>query len=329
MRAVVVGGSGFLGLNIIEALLAAGHEVVATRRPSSNTIFLRRMKVPMVRASLEDPDSLAAAMDGADVAYFAAAHYPRFSVDTEAQVASAVAGARNVVRAAVRAGVGRLIYTGSVVTVGQPENGGPARETDGEANIPAGSTYFAVKRAVERELMERPDLDIIHLLPTGCLGPYDHKVGTGFFVVGLATGRLSVFTDGRINMVDARDVGRAHVVAAEVGRPHERYILGGHNITAGELLAEVAAALGATLPASRLSAEEAVALATTEEERCLREGGKGRPALSREIVDMIVHGQWVDSTKAQEELGLEPRPLAETIEASRRWYSANGYLQKG
>jgi dihydroflavonol-4-reductase len=327
MRAVVLGGSGFLGLNLVEALRDAGHEVTATRRRSSNTIFLRRMKVSMATASLDDASSLTAAMDGADVVYFAAAHYPRYSVDTDAQVAEAVAGARNVTLAARRAGVPRLVYTGSVVTVGRPEDGRLARETDGVAEVPDGSTYFAVKVAIERALFETTGVDIVHLLPTGCLGPYDHKVGTGFFVVGLATGALDVFVDGRTNLVDARDVAAAHVAAATRGQPGERYILGGHNVRVRELVAEMAAILDAEVPGCELSPEGALALATEEEERCVREGGKGRPKLSREIVDMILHGQHVDSVRAEKELGFRARPLVDTIRASRDWYAANGYLR--
>jgi dihydroflavonol-4-reductase len=326
VKALVLGGSGFLGLNIIDALRAAGHEVIATRRRSSNTIFLRRLKVPMVTASLEDPESLARAMDGADVVYFAAGHYPRYSVDTGAQVTEAVSGARNVIDAVRRTGAARLVYTGSVVSVGRPEGGRRARETDGVAEVPPGSTYFAVKVALERELMRHRDLDIVHLLPTGCLGPYDHKVGTGFFVVGLATGALDVFVDGRTNLVDARDVARAHVAAAERGRPGERYILGGHDVTVGELVRQMADILGVDIPGRELTPDEALALATEEEERCVREGGKGRPKLSREIVDMILYGQHVDSSRAEMELGFSARPLADTIEASHRWYRDNGYV---
>ncbi|MFC1609770.1 NAD-dependent epimerase/dehydratase family protein [Myxococcota bacterium] len=163
MKAVVVGGSGFLGLNIIEALAAEGHEVVATRRRSSNTIFLRRLKVPMAVASLEDPGSMETAFAGADVVFFAAGHYPRLSFDTTAQVEQATSGARNLLSAAQSAGVRRVVYTGSVITVAGPNEDRPARESDGTATAPLGSTYFAVKLALEREVLAPPR------------GPRDHR----------------------------------------------------------------------------------------------------------------------------------------------------------
>jgi len=325
VKAVVIGGTGFLGLNLVEALRASGHEVVATRRKSSNTIFLRRMKVPMLAASLDDEESLVAAMKGSEVAFFAAAHYPRLSLDTEAQVAQAVAQTRHVLAAARRASIRRLVYTGSVVTVARPPTDRPAVETDGTPAVaPEGSTYYAVKLALEREVLSARDLEVVEVLPTGCFGPYDHKVGTGFFVVALAHGRLAAFVDGRINVVDARDVALAHIGAALEGRPGERYILGGHDIVVSDFLSQISRCVGVPVAARKLGADEAMRLATAEEARC--QGTPERPALSREIVDMAVHGQFVDSGKAIRELGFAPRLLGATLSDSVDWYRRNGYI---
>ncbi|MFC1609769.1 hypothetical protein ACFL6C_02315 [Myxococcota bacterium] len=114
--------------------------------------------------------------------------------------------------------------------------------------------------------------------------------------------------------------------AALTGKPGERYILGGHDVTVTGLLREMSRLLDVPMPSHCLGAEEAVAFATAEEERCLREGG--RPAIAREIVDMIVHGQPVDSTRAEKELSFQARPLEETILASLEWYRDNGYVQR-
>jgi dihydroflavonol-4-reductase len=325
VKAVVIGGTGFLGLNLVEALKGAGHEVAATRRKSSNTIFLRRLKIPMLPASLDDEASLVSAMQGREVAFFAAAHYPRLSVDTEAQVARAVAEARCVLSAARKAGLRRLVYTGSVVTVARPASGRPAVESDGSpASAPEGSTYFAVKLALEREVLAARGLQIVELLPTGCFGPFDHKVGTGFFVVAMAHRRLAAYVDGKINVVDVRDVALAHLAAALTGRPGERYIVGGHDVVVSDFLAQISRCLGVPNTARKLDQSEALRLATAEEARC--QGTPERPALSREIVDMAVHGQFVDSGKARSELGLAPRPLSATLADSVDWYRRNGYI---
>ncbi len=326
LRALVIGGTGFLGLNLVAALQLAGHDVVATRRRSSNTLFARRLRVPLVDADLDAPASLTDALRGRDVVFFAAGHYPRYSVDTDAQVALAVRRLRTALDASHAAGVRRFVFTSSVATVARPPDDRPARESDGLAAAPPGSTYFAVKLALERAaLAPPPGLEVVVTCPTGCLGPYDHKVGTGFFLLGLLSRRLDVFLDGRINLVDARDVALAHLAAATRGAPGERYILGGHDLTVADFLARVSRRFDVPLPPRALTADQALAFATAEEQRCLTTG-RGRPALSREMVDVITHGQFVAIDKARAALGLHPRPLGETLDATAAWYRHNGFI---
>lgn len=335
MRALVLGATGFLGLNIVEALKATdGVDLLCARRKSSNTILLRRFKVPMVHASLEDVSSLEAAMEGRDTVFMAAGYIPRFAAGPQAQVDEAVARMDNALEAARRAGVKTFVYTGTVSTVASAlGQDALATEDAGLAEDP-GSTYFAVKIALERRVMAaaaasdpaRGGMRVVTLCPTACIGPYDHKVGTGFFVVGMATGQLTRWVDGRINVVDAGDVAVAQVAAARQGRHGARYILGGTNVRVGQLVERMAKLYGVDAPGPPMMAEEAMAFADAEEER-VRASGRGRPALSREMVDLIVHGQFVDATRAREELSFAPRPLDETLLRSFRWYEQNGYLK--
>jgi dihydroflavonol-4-reductase len=329
MKAIVIGGTGFLGLSIIEALQAGGHEVVATRRSSSNTIFLRRLKVPMKTVSFDDKDSLVSAMEGCDAAFFAAGHYPRLSIDTAGQVARGVAMLRNVIAASRRAKVQRFLYTGSVVTVARPKQARPAVESDGmPEQAPEGSTYIAVKLALEREMMAaiKDGLPGIILLPAGCLGPCDHKIGTSFFIVSLAHRALPVFVDGDVNVVDARDAALGHVAAALKGRVGQRYLLGGTNLRVSAMVKQVAEKLRVPLPGRCLLPGEAIRFAGEEEARC--NGTPQRPLITREMVDLSVFGQYVDSSKASREFGFAARPLSATLNDAIAWYRKNGYIPK-
>ena len=329
MNALILGGTGFLGLNLAEALKAAGHEVRAGRRRSSNTIFARRLGVPLVSADLGDRAQLADAMAGSDVVFFAAGHYPRYAGDTVAQVSTGVSGVASALAAARRAGVRRFVYVGSVATVAQRADGRPATEADGLIVPPPGATYHAVKVAMARTVMEaasRGELGIVTACPTGCLGPYDHKVGTGYLVAGVGSGRLDRFVDGFVDMVDARDVARSLVVAAERGRHGARYILAGHGLPVSTLIDRLARRLGVEPPTRRLAAEEAVAFADAEEARC--RGTAERPRLSRELVDLIVHGQPVDDALARGELGHLARPLEATFDDTYDWYQRNGFVPR-
>ena len=330
MKALVVGGTGFLGLNLIEALQAAGHDVVSTRRASSNTLFVRRLKVPLREASLEDRASLVAAMAGRDTVFLAAGYYPRYSVvHPEDQLTLAVEGVRNALQAAREAGVRRVVYTGSVVTVGRRKGGEPATERDGLAEAPPGSLYFAIKIAMEREVrraVRAHEQDVVHVLPAGLVGPCDYKVGTGFFVLGMATRQLSLYLDGRINLVDVRDVARGHLLAAEKGRPGARYILGGENVWVSAVLRQLSERLEVPLPELALTPEVASMIASLEEHNCAAEG-RGRPLLAREMVDLVRYGQFVDHGRAAAELGYTTRPLEEALAASVEWYRRNAYVR--
>ncbi|MEZ4267571.1 MAG: NAD-dependent epimerase/dehydratase family protein [Myxococcota bacterium] len=329
MRAVVIGGTGFLGLNLCRELQAAGHDVSATRRRSSNTLWARRLGIPLVGGDLDDPAGLAQSLRGCDVAFMAAGHYPRWSVDTPRQVAEGLRWLRNAYDAARTAGVARFVYTSSSATVAASAGGGPAAEKNGLAVAPDGSTYFAVKLALEAELARASvgGPEVVTLCPTGCLGPYDWKVGTGSFVLGVLTKTLSVFVDGPINVVDARDVARSHIAAAERGVAGRRYLLGGHDLTVGALVRGMAERFDVPLVARELSADEGYRLAEREEARCVA-AGRGRPALTREFVDLAVHGLHVDSAEARTALGHRARPLTETLDDARDWYASHGYVAR-
>lgn len=330
MRALVVGGTGFIGVNVALALMEAGHEVAATRRRSSNVILARRLKIPLVSADLNDRDSLAEAMGGRDVVFMTAGHYPRFSIDTDRQVVSAVGWLATCYEAARRAGVARFVYVSSSATVAPSRDPAtPATEANGLSRVPDASTYFAIKVALEQALTRMAQAggpEVVTACPTACLGPFDWKVGTGSFVLGVATEQLAAFVDGRINVVDVRDVGRSLVAAAVSGVAGERYLLGGHNLTVSRLLRLMARRYGVPHVAAALSADEGRDLATREEARCHANGG--RPALVREFVDLAVHGIHVDSAKAAAHLGHRARPLEETLDDARGWYFDNGYARR-
>ncbi len=333
-RPLVIGGTGFIGFNVVLSLVDRGYQVRATRRESSVALLLRKQKaVEKVFADLADPDSLAKAMVGRDVVFMAAGHYPRYSVDAGRNVAEAVAGVRNVLSAARRAGVRRVVYTSSVTTIGWPAKGRgsrPANEADRWANPPRDSAYFMVKEAMEAEMLSAGGgggPEVVAVCPTGCLGEYGYKSGTGFFILALAHGLLPYWVDGPVNIVYARDAADAHVEAADRGEPGSRYILGGHDVSAGLLMREAAKRLGVDPPSEEKPLLEAHASNLALEAECARTG-KGRPVIPVEFLDMMRFGQPFDSSLARRMLGLRTTPLKGILEKTIGWYEGNGFLKK-
>ena len=144
MRALVVGGSGFIGLHVVDALLASGAEVRVTRRGPTPTMALRKRPVELVPANMDDRASLTAAMRGCDVAFVVAGYYPRYSTDLAASLRTGAVGIRNACDAAIATGV-RLVYTSSVAALGPARDGAVADELDVAPADPAEGVYPTVK----------------------------------------------------------------------------------------------------------------------------------------------------------------------------------------
>lgn len=327
MRALVIGGTGFLGLNIVDALLATGAEVRVSRRKQSVTVLVRKRPVELVDASLEEPEKLRRAMDGCDVVYLAGAHYPRYSLDLDASLEHGVGGVANACNAAIAASVPRLVYTSTIGALGTAPDGRPADERDVPLTIPTDSVYRAVKWAMEREV-ERArgaGLDAVTLLPGGCIGPGDLRVGTSAIIVGVVRELMPWWVDGLVNIVDVGDVASAHVAAARP-TPRARYVLGGHTLRVGSLLRRIAQRYGGAVPEVELGHDEARARALADEREAAPK--RQRVPIPRELVDMAVTGQRVSNERATRDLGFVLTPLDDALDRAHGWLSRFGFVPK-
>ena len=326
----MLGGTGFVGMNVARTLVRRGHEVSITRRLRANTLFARKIGAELVVADLDNVDSLVDAMRGKSVVFHCAGYYPRYSLEYDEQVALARKSTVAVLTAARKALVDRLVLTSSVATVGPPSGGTPlSSESDPMSRVARETVYFAVKEAIEDEVLSARDLDVVVACPTGIVGELDVKAGTGFVFVALSRGLLSCYVNGKMNIVDADQMAEGHLALALRGRSFERYILGGHNVTTKGFLSAVCDELGIRFRSCRMPLALAEILSTFDEIRCsLRRKGE-RPFLPREFVDMVRHGQWVDTRKATAELGLSPPvPLHLTIRKACAWYRRYRYIPR-
>lgn len=319
-RALVIGGTGFIGVNLIDALLAEGVPVRVTTRPESATLLLRKRAVERAPASLEDGEALRRAMDGCDTVFLSGAYYPRYSLDLDAALAVGVAQIRNACEAALAVGVERFVYTSTIATLGPAPKDCRADEGDRLSSMPEGSVYRGVKWAMEQELDAAASrgLPSVTLLPGGCVGPNDVRVGTGAFIVGVVRGVLPWIVDGTVNMVDVADVARAHVRAASA-EPGARFCVGGHDLRIRTLLERVASRYGGRVPTLELAADEARARAEADERAAAPK--RERVPIPREMVDLITTGQPVSNARAERELGLRFTPLDDALDRAYAWFS--------
>jgi dihydroflavonol-4-reductase len=315
-----------VGNNIVRACLQTGWEVRAFHRRSSETWMLDGLAVQAVVGDLHDRASLVKAMQGCDVVFHAAAYYPLHSLQMRGALRDAVSGMRNVLGAAAESGVRRLVYTSTLTTLGPPADPGRlADERDFYLPGSTGSAYYETKWAMEAEAWRAIAVgqSIVIVNPTVVFGPWDVKPTTGEILLYVAKGRFPAWLDLSVNVVDARDAGQGHLLAAEKGRTGQRYVLGGENVTVRDALATAAREAGVSPPRRRASLGLVRALVAAGE-------ALGRLPLVQPLP--LEHfktlGEWraVNTQKARRELGFETRPLADTVRDTLAWFREHGYL---
>ena len=325
-QALIIGSTGCIGNNIARACLASGWSVRAFRRATSRTWMLDGLDVEHAVGDLFNPDSLADAMRGCDVVFHAAAYYPRHSLDVDGSLREAVLGMRNVLDAAKETGVDRLVFTSSLTTLGPPSEAGRLADED-DFYLPGSthSAYFESKWAMEAEAWRAiaTGLPLVIVNPTAVFGPWDVGPTTGEILVNVAKGRFPVWVDLEANVVDARDVGEGHLLAAERGRIGQRYILGGENLSVRQALTIAAREAGARPPRWHLPLGMISKLVKIGE-------ALGRLPLIKPLPleHLKTMREWraLDCSKAQRELGFVHRPFLDTIRETLAWFREHKYL---
>ncbi|MGH7641847.1 MAG: NAD-dependent epimerase/dehydratase family protein [Candidatus Dormibacteria bacterium] len=312
---LLTGASGFIGAAVMRQLLSAGYEVRAVvRRPGE---FHPPPGVETCPGDLTDPGSLMAAARGCGAAIHCAADY-RLSLrpaDTNAMIASNVGGTANVLGAARRAGIRRLVYCSTVGTLAFPRSGSWCREGDvarSPSELPG--MYKRSKWAAERLAIDGADgdLEVVVVQPSTPVGSGDHRpTPTGQTIRDFLRGRIPAVVETGLNLVAVEAVGRGHVLALERGRTGRSYILGDRNLTLRELLTQVARLAGVAPPRWRVPLAAAYAAALASES--LGRLGRQPPAISLTSVRMAAHPMYVDSGRSQKELGWQPGDLDEAL----------------
>lgn len=319
----MTGATGFVGLNIVEALLAAGHEVVCYVRPGARRTYLAEMPVRLVRGSLDDAPALAAAMRGTDALIHTAGNTSASWDDIVALREANVDSTRAVLQAARGCGVGRIVYTSTSSTIGSGVHGTQrADESAPLAGWRSRSPYAQTKLAAEALLRGPQDGPAcIVLNPAEVIGPYDHSLQWGRMVLAVAAGQLPFVPPGAGTFCPARDVAQAHVAALSHGRHGERYILGGHDVAFADLIARIGTVTGAPV------APHDVRAYAVQRREARRRERLGQP-VALDSYRMRVFGQThcFDDAKARAELGYTTRPLEVAIDECYRWYQSRGFL---
>lgn len=323
--AFVTGGTGFLGRNLIEQLVALDWQVTALHRASSNTDALRALPVRLAEGDLLDPGALRRALpEGTDALFQVAADTSTWSREAARQSRINVEGTGNVVEAALAARVRRLVHTSTwnVYGLEQGEISEELGQRGGRSWINYDRTKFLAEEKVRAGVAR--GLDAVILNPAHVIGRYDRR-GWARLIIAARRRWLPGVPPGAGTFCHAEEVARAHIAAALHGRTGQNYLLSGQDASFVELFGVINQVTGSRVPRRalpawvfRLAAQADSALASLT----------GRPPeATPEGVAIACARARVVSRRAEQALGYRPAALRTMIEDSYRWLRTERLLE--
>jgi dihydroflavonol-4-reductase len=329
MTTLVTGAAGFLGSHVARQLVARGEEVRVLMRASSTNRAIADLSLEYVTGDLRDPASLDRAMSGVKRVFHVAADYRLWAKRKQDIYDSNVGGTKNLLEAAKRAGIDQLIYTSTVATIAVDRPQHPNEFTDAKLEEMVGH-YKRSKWLAEQEVLNaaKAGLPVIVAMPTTPVGPWDWKpTPTGKIILDFLNGKMPGYVETGLNFVGVEECAAGHLLVAEKGKVGERYLLGGENLTLKQMLDTLSKITG--LPAPRLKIPHGLALGVAYANTLFSRMIGREPGIPVEGVKIARHMMFVDSSRAQRELGFQAGPVSAALERAVRWYEANGYIAQG
>lgn len=324
ITALVTGGNGFVGSHVVRALRARGDRVRVLARPGADLRALAGVQYDLVSGDLRQAALLEDAVKGCAEVYHVAADYRLWVPDPAPMYATNVEGTRNLLAAARRHGVGRLVHTSTVGALGVPVGG------IGNENSPVSlenmiGPYKRSKFMAEQLALAaaRDGMPVVVVNPSTPIGALDYKpTPTGRIIADFLKRRMPAYMDTGLNLVNVEACARGHLLAAQRGAIGEKYILGGENLTLQQLFARLERLCGVPAPRVRLPYPVVLGYAAGADLIARITGRPPRASLTE--VRMAHKRMFFDSAKAVRELGYEPGVLDDALRAAIDYYRQSG-----
>lgn len=331
---LVTGGSGFIGQHLVQLLYERGERVRIFDQRPPQTGRHTGAAAEFVQGDIADAGAVERAMIGAGRVYHLAANPNLWARDKQAFARVNHQGTLNVLAAATRHRPERVVYTSTESIMAGLR---AQRSLDGlidesaaprEEDLPG--AYCRSKFLAERAALDaaRAGLPVVVVNPTLPVGPGDSLLTPPTrMLLDFLNGRAPAFLEAEVNMIDVRDAALGHLLAAERGRPGRRYILGAENITISALLALLEQLSGRAMPRRRIPYWVAYAYAAADQfvSDFLTQRPPRAPLAG---VRLVRHPMRFDNRRALAELGLEPRPVRNSLAEALAWFEAQGLLSE-
>jgi dihydroflavonol-4-reductase len=325
MGVLVTGATGLLGAHLVRQLVNQGQKPRILVRERSDRRGLRGLKLEESQGDILDPASLAAAFKGVDEVYHLAGVVRFDPASTDLLHKLHVQGTRNILQAAKAAGVRRLVHVSTIAAVGHGPLNHPATES-AEFNF-AGPYPESKRQAEQVAVSESGEVEVVVANPTFIVGPYDIHLSSNKPLLLVARGLSPLYPTGGTNFVGADDVAQGLILLMQKGRPNERYILGGENLTYREFLTQCAEEAGAMPPLFPMPEPPMLWLGKLGDRL-----GRFAPNLFKDLNSTIVWSMftpaYASSHKAETEVGYRAHPVRKAIRDAYRWFQDEGLFPR-
>lgn len=250
MKIFISGATGFIGSRLALRLANNGHMVHALYRDASKVSIIEHPNITLFKGDILDYNSLMPAIEGCSQIYHTAAFAKVWDKDNSMIYRQNIEGAANVIRAGIETGVNKIVCTSTAGVLGNSQPGSSVDEF-----TPRPPKYFndyESSKAILEETLKAYSENGVHIVmvnPTRVYGPgvLGDSNGTTRMMQKYIRGKWRIVPgDGNNigNYVYVEDVVTGHILAMEKGKPGERYVLGGENITYNVLFSKIAELTG-------------------------------------------------------------------------------------
>lgn len=320
----ITGGSGFVGGDLLDALVERGDDVRAIVRSRTAAEIVQARGASPVVVDLFDADALRSSLWGVPVLFHVAGVNDTCPRNTGEMDRVNVDGARAVVEAAADAGVGRIVLTSSAATIGEAPGTIGAEHTAHTGEYL--SAYARSKHHGELAAFsaaEELGIDLVAVNPSSVQGPGRAGGSAKLLLRAISSDRPWLY-DTHLSIVDVADCTHGHLAAAERGRPGERYLLSGATVRVSDAVSSISDAIGTHLDPRWVSEGVLRTLGRPAARMAswIRPGAGICPAL----VDTLLHGHRFDASKSEQDLGLVYRSLEDTLARTIAWFRSEGLI---
>lgn len=335
-KVLVTGASGHLGANLVRRLLADGHDVRALVQSRADNRGIDGLELERVEGDLRDADSLRRAVQGVARVFHVAAKISTATATPDEQrllYEINTLGTRDLLRAAMDAGVSRVVLTGSFSSTGFDLDD-PSKPSDESLPFyPFGyaMAYSHTKTLAEHELLKAVAEGLDGVIATSCgiIGPWDYLPSRmGGTLCDLANGKLRAYVEGGFMWMRAADIADGHVRAMEYGRKGQKYVFGTEFMTVSQLFGTFCEVAGIERKLTEVPIDLVGTVAKVYSGTLARFFPKASQRLTPGSIAVLKACRRVDYSKAARELGYQPTSLREAMQDAYEFYVREGMIKR-